>query len=679
MFARDLDYSITRIKGIGKVTAADFAALGVEKACDLITFFPRAYDDRTVMRTLADIGPEGGSINTVVAITDHSHYMSKGQRVLKMSARDLKSGRMLYLHCFGRSFMENAYPVGTSWYINASVTKLGSSYSASSFTLAESEEKAGIGMILPIYPLSGTLTQKTVRKAVQSLLSVRFIHFDDEIPASLVRKHGLMPMDEAVRQLHFPSSNSDLDRARLTVAYTELLHMEIRLLRTRKAAASQEGPAAVSQLEKRLISSLGFSLTADQQKCLDEIRRDLDHGHMNRLLQGDVGSGKTLVAWISALHEIAKGGQVAFMAPTELLARQHAEGAAGLLSALGVNVAFLTGDVKGKERGYLLKALKDGSIDLAVGTHALFSKDVAFRKLTLVIIDEQHRFGVEQREALSQKGRNVHVLMMSATPIPRTLAMTVFGSMDISTIYTMPAGRKPVVTHIVDEKNRERMYASIAVEFSRGHQAYFVYPRIDDEGDSDLKDVTSMYTFLKEKYPDVPSALIHSRLPEEEKIRILDDFRAKKLMYLVSTSVVEVGIDIPDATCMVIEHAERFGLAALHQLRGRVGRSSLQSYCFLVYYGQPTGDAVERLKVMRESTDGFRIAEKDLQIRGPGEFIGSRQSGFLRLKVASLVDDVELMAMAKEDAEAILRDDRGLLREENAMLRILLTSPAEDS
>ena len=645
MFARDLDYSITRIKGIGKVTAADFAALGVEKACDLITFFPRAYDDRTVMRTLADIGPEGGSINTVVAITDHSHYMSKGQRVLKMSARDLKSGRMLYLHCFGRSFMENAYPVGTSWYINASVTKLGSSYSASSFTLAESEEKAGIGMILPIYPLSGTLTQKTVRKAVQSLLSVRFIHFDDEIPASLVRKHGLMPMDEAVRQLHFPSSSSDLDRARLTVAYTELLHMEIRLLRTRKAAASQEGPAAVSQLERRLISSLGFSLTADQQKCLDEIRRDLDRGHMNRLLQGDVGSGKTLVAWISALHEIAKGGQVAFMAPTELLARQHAEGAAGLL----------------------------------VGTHALFSKDVAFRKLTLVIIDEQHRFGVEQREALSQKGRNVHVLMMSATPIPRTLAMTVFGSMDISTIYTMPAGRKPVVTHIVDEKNRERMYASIAVEFSRGHQAYFVYPRIDDEGESDLKDVTSMYTFLKEKYPDVPSALIHSRLPEEEKIRILDDFRAKKLMYLVSTSVVEVGIDIPDATCMVIEHAERFGLAALHQLRGRVGRSSLQSYCFLVYYGQPTGDAVERLKVMRESTDGFRIAEKDLQIRGPGEFIGSRQSGFLRLKVASLVDDVELMAMAKEDAEAILRDDRGLLREENAMLRILLTSPAEDS
>ena len=297
---------------------------------------------------------------------------------------------------------------------------------------------------------------------------------------------------------------------------------------------------------------------------------------------------------------------------------------------------------------------------------------MVFKSLGLVIIDEQHRFGVEQRQALSHKGKKVHVLMMSATPIPRTLAMTVFGSMDISTIESMPEGRRPIVTHIVDERNRDRMYASIAVEFERGHQAYFVYPRIDDEGESDLKDVTTMYSFLQGKYPGIPSALIHSRLPEEEKIRILDDFRAKKLMYLVSTSVVEVGIDIPDATCMVIEHAERFGLAALHQLRGRVGRSSLQSYCFLVYYGNLTEDAKARLKVMRESTDGFMIAETDLKIRGPGEFIGNRQSGFLRLKVASLTDDVELMAQAKADAEEIVKDDRGLLKADNAMLRQLL-------
>ena len=347
------------------------------------------------------------------------------------------------------------------------------------------------------------------------------------------------------------------------------------------------------------------------------------------------------------------------------------KGAAELLRGTGVNVAFLTGDIKKKERGYLLDALKRGDIDLVIGTHALFSKDVVFRNLQYVIIDEQHRFGVEQRDALSGKGKKASILMMSATPIPRTLALTVYGSMDISTIYTKPHGRKPVITHIVDEKNRERMYQAIGVEFQRGHQAYFVYPRIDDEGDSDLKDVTTMYSFLKTKYPDVPSRLIHSRLSEEEKIEILDEFRERKIMYLVSTSVVEVGIDIPDATCMVIEHAERFGLAALHQLRGRVGRSSLQSYCFLVYYGKLTEEAVARLKVMRQSNDGFQIAETDLKIRGPGEFTGSRQSGFLRLKVASLVNDVELMAQAREDAAGLLASDPGLISEENSMLRII--------
>ena len=679
MFVRDLSFSITKLKGIGKVTASDFASLGVESAADLITLYPRSYDDRTVMTSLADIPPEGGTINTIVAITEHGHYMSKGQRVLKMSAKDMRSGRTLYLHCFGRAFMENAYPVGTSWYINAAVTKLGSSFNASSFTLGSSEEAVGIGRILPIYPLSGNLNQKTVRKAVEAVLSNKYIKFDDELPESLIRKHGLMHMDEAVRQMHFPRDAKSLSLARKSLAYTELLHLEVRLLRGQGQSGQRKGPVRAGKLEERLIGSLPFSLTADQLKCLDEIRADLDAGQMNRLLQGDVGSGKTLVAWLAALHVVERGGQVAFMAPTELLARQHAEGAAALLEKLGVHVAFLTGDVKGKERGYLLDALKKGEIDLAVGTHALFSKDVVFHRLSLVVIDEQHRFGVEQREALRGKGKDVTVLMMSATPIPRTLAMTVFGSMDISTIFTKPEGRKDIVTHIVDEKNRERMYASIGVEFSRGHQAYFVYPRIDDEGESELKDVTTMFSFLQKKYPGVPSALIHSRLPEDEKMRILDDFRDKKLMYLVSTSVVEVGIDIKDATCMVIEHAERFGLAALHQLRGRVGRSALQSYCFLVYYGTLTEEAKERLIVMRETNDGFRIAETDLKIRGPGEFIGNRQSGFLRLRVASLVDDVELMAQAREDAQAIVSSDRGLIEEEHACLRQLLASGAEEA
>ena len=480
MLARQLAFPITKLKGIGKVSAADFAALGVETGGDLITLYPRDYDDRTVMTSLADLPPEGGTINTIVSITDHGHYMAKGKRVLKIGAKDLRSGRTLYLHCFGRAFMENAYPVGTSWYINASVTRLGSAWSASAFTLGSSEEAVGIGRILPIYPLSGNLSQKTVRKAVEAILSNKYIHFDDEVPDDLVAKHGLMHTDEAIRQLHQPSDRASLDRARLTLAYTELLHLELRLERQREKRAKSTHPPKAGKLEQALQASLPFSLTEDQLRVLDEIREDLDAGSMDRLLQGDVGSGKTLVAWMAALHCIERGFQVAFMAPTELLARQHAEGAAALLEKLGVRVAFLTGDVKGKERGYLLDALHQGGIDLAIGTHALFSKDVAFKRLGLVIIDEQHRFGVEQREALRSKGKDVSLLMMSATPIPRTLAMTVFGSMDISTIYSKPMGRKSIITHIVDEKNRERMYASIGVEFSRGHQAYFVYPRIDE-------------------------------------------------------------------------------------------------------------------------------------------------------------------------------------------------------
>ena len=292
-----------------------------------------------------------------------------------------------------------------------------------------------------------------------------------------------------------------------------------------------------------------------------------------------------------------------------------------------------------------------------------------FKNLKYVIIDEQHRFGVEQREALTKKGETPHVLMMTATPIPRTLAMTVFADMDTSIIHSMPQGRKPIKTHTVSSQNRDRMYEAVGVEFQRGHQAYFVYPRIDDEGDSDLRDVTTMYSFLQKKYPGVPSALIHSKLDEEEKIRILREFREKKIQYLVSTSVVEVGIDIPDATCMIIEHAERFGLAALHQLRGRVGRSDLQSYCFLVFEPSLSEDGKERLKVMRETNDGFLIAEKDLQIRGPGEMSGNKQSGFLKLKFASITEDQDILEAARYEAEIILRDDKGLISGVNAGLR----------
>ncbi|MBR1918942.1 MAG: ATP-dependent DNA helicase RecG [Spirochaetales bacterium] len=674
MLIAELENSVSSLKGVGPAARNDYAKLGISTFADLLHLSPRGYDDRSVMTTLDDVTEENTQINSEIYVMSHTYFggFKRGQRTLKVVCKE-KSGRNLSLLCFGRAFLEKQLSVGSAWYINATVTKNRGEWQTSAFSVYRTQEEAGVGKILPIYPLSGNLTQKIIRRDVGNILSNRFLVFDDEMPSYLYEKYDLLHTDQAIRLLHFPNNMGDVERARRSLALSELLLMEIGVKREGNPGKRRSGKAQISKLERDFIRKLPFSLTEDQKSCLEDIRNDLDSSfQMNRLLQGDVGCGKTLIAWMSALHVIDHHGQVAFMAPTELLARQHAEKAAELLEPLGVRIAFITGDVKGKGRKLLLEALRRGDVDIAIGTHALFSRDIEYRNLRYVIIDEQHRFGVEQRQTLSAKGINPHMLMMSATPIPRTLALTFFGDLSVSTIHTMPGGRKPIITHLVTEHGREKMYQAVGVEFKRGHQAYFVYPKIDDEGESDLRDVTTMYDFLRNKYPEVPSALIHSRLPEEEKMDILERFRRKELMYLVSTSVVEVGIDIPDATCMVIEHSERFGLAALHQLRGRVGRSSLQSWCFLVFSNSLTDDARSRLSVMRDTTDGFIIAEKDLEIRGPGEFAGARQSGFLRLRYASLAGDIELIEIAGSEAEEIIARDRGLISAENYMLRTLL-------
>ncbi|MGN0905509.1 MAG: ATP-dependent DNA helicase RecG [Bullifex sp.] len=675
MLLCELTTPIERLQGVGKVRAADYhERLQVSTFADLLSLSPRAYEDRTKLTSIKDLKGEDNTINTKIIVVSHTFFggFKKGERTLKIIVKDL-SGTKLSLLCFGRNFLEKTLSTGSVWFINATVSTYNGEWQTSSFSVYKTQEEAGIGRVIPIYPMGGSLTQKSIRKDINTILSNRYLTFDDELPAHLYEKYGLMHTDSAIRMMHDPRSMEEVRASRRTLALTELLLMELALMRENGYEKATRR-SRVSELEKRLVTSLPFKLTPDQIKSLDEIRSDLDNQKaMNRLLQGDVGSGKTLIAWISALHEIQKGYQVAFMAPTELLARQHAEKAAELLEPLGVRIAFITGDVKGKGRKLLLEALARGDVDIAIGTHALFSKDVAFKKLRYVIIDEQHRFGVEQRLALTGKGEVPHLLLMTATPIPRTLALTMFGDLQVSSIHTMPMGRKPIITYLVREENRQKMYQTVGVEFKRGHQAYFVYPRIEDEGESGLRDVTNMFEYLKKEYPDVPSALIHSKVSEEDKIKILTSFRKGEISYLVATSVIEVGIDIPLATCIVIEHAERFGLAALHQLRGRVGRSELQSYCFLVYSDSLSEDGKARLRVMKESTDGFYIAEKDLEIRGPGEMAGSRQSGFLKLRYASLVNDLDLIEIAKKEAMEIIANDRGLISTENYMLRLQIS------
>jgi len=395
---------------------------------------------------------------------------------------------------------------------------------------------------------------------------------------------------------------------------------------------------------------------------------------MSRMLQGDVGCGKTLVAIICGLAVIEAGEQVVFMAPTELLARQHAENIARLIEPLGMRVAFLSGNIVQEQRKYLLQALVRQEIHMLIGTHALFSQDVNYKHLGLVIIDEQHRFGVLQRKALVEKGFNPDILFMTATPIPRSLALTAFGDLKATLIKTMPLGRKAVITHLTRQGNEHKVYQRVKKEILKGRQAYFVYPLIEESEKIILKDAESMYQNLKKNiFPDFKLALIHSRIAEEDKKYIMDDFNHGKIDILVATSVVEVGVDVANATCMVIEHAERFGLSALHQLRGRVGRGEQQSYAFLIYAHSLTKDGIKRLKIMMQTTDGFKISEEDLRIRGPGALLGIDQSGFFKMNIADLTMDIELLLKARNDVQDIMEKDPGLLTSEHCLIREVLT------
>lgn len=682
-YVRSLKNPITELSGVGPAAKAAYAELGIETTSDLLLLSPRTWEDRSEVQPLGTI-EDGQMANTLVEVLSHSYFGLKAgkKRTLKILVRDvsgLGDGRLSLL-CFGRNFLEKTIKVGRIYYLYGSVNRNRGELQCSQFELYPATEDGDFpkqfGQILSIYPLRGSLSQRLIRTNVKATLA-SVERFEDELTVSMRQRYHLMTTDEAIRAYHFPPSVEVLHQARKTLALTELFYLQL-IARRHKSLENRSARTAAgipTKLELKCIEELPFSLTGDQLVSLKEIRQDLDSEMpMNRLLQGDVGSGKTLVAWISALHVLSQGAQVAFMAPTELLARQHAESGAALLEKLGIRLAFLTGSVKNKERRLLLQAIKNGEVDIVIGTHALFSAEVSFCNLRYVIIDEQHRFGVEQRLALLEKAQVPDLLLMTATPIPRTLSLTVFGNLNVSTLKTMPAGRKPVITHLVNEQSRKRMYQAVGVEFQRGHQAYFVYPRIDDSGESDLRDVTNMYEFLRNEYPSVPSALIHSKLDEEEKVHILKEYQSGRLTYLVSTSVVEVGIDIPNATCMVIEHADRFGLSALHQLRGRVGRSNLQSYCFLVFGDELTDEAKQRLKVLKASNDGFYIAEQDLLIRGPGELTGKRQSGYLKLIFASLSDDLPLIEIARNEADEILQTDPGLLKSEHEPIRATLAN-----
>jgi len=689
VFLRELQTPITHIKGVGPAIARQLAGAGISSVAGLLSYYPRDWEDRAFRIPIAKFASQG-RVNTEATVTDHEWFGYGAMKTLKIWVQD-ESARAA-LVCFNRPFMKDKLPEGARirlWgQFHYKYGEIQSSAFDAELVLGDTQtpSKAGFGSIVPIYPLSGGLTQGTLRKAIKRAWTDYGGRLEDELPESIRARGSFMRKSDAIRAIHFPRTQDELSSARRTLIYEELFYLET-IIGKRSQARRGEGsrrPAAqstvpggltiISPLQNRLLERLPFKLTKGQTSALQELNADMERPYpMARLLQGDVGSGKTLVAFLACLRCVELGGQAAIMAPTELLARQHAENAAALLEPLGVSLAFLTGNIASAGRSNLLRALKEGNIDIVVGTHALFSKDVIYRSLRLVVVDEQHRFGVAQRASVMAKGEMPDLLMMSATPIPRTLALTVYGDLDVSVIPDMPLGRKPIVTHLARSGNEKKVYDFVRKELTAGRQAYFVYPLIEADESKGLKDAESMAARLdKEVFPEYSVAMVHSRLEEETKRKVMNAFRAGDIKVLVATSVVEVGVDVPNATCMVVEHAERFGLSALHQLRGRVGRDEQQSYCFLVFSQNLTEEGKARLKVMLETNDGFVVAEEDLKIRGPGQIAGIEQSGYLALGIADPLRDTALLAEARAEAFRMLEDDPGLLRAEHRVVAAVL-------
>ena len=717
MFLRSLTSPLKKIFKNKDTLISKLSRLGIFTVADLIQHFPRKWEDRSFIVPISDF--QKSNVCTIITVLA-KEWIGHNKSTLKVLIEDIFGTKavLMFFNCRKRQWLINQLIIGSRYNIYGTFKYNFKEIQSSDFKFEPISNDNNFNKIFPVYPLTAGLTQNVLCKIIKTLLTDNLKNIENELPDEIIKKNNLLSKSEAIKTLHYPSKMEDIEKARQTLIYEELFYLEImvgkRAIERRKLKKidSVNEKIEFTSLQKRLIERLPFTLTKGQENAVTEINRDMSSNiPMSRLLQGDVGSGKTLVAFLAALFvlESQKGkekGQVVIMAPTELLSRQHADNASRLLEPLGLSIAYLTGNVKAKGRKELLKNLKEGTIDIAVGTHALFSNDVEYKNLSLVVIDEQHRFGVTQRSLIMSKGNNTNLLMMSATPIPRTLALTVFGDMDVSIIKEMPEGRLPIKTHLAKASNAHLVYEYVRKELEKGKQAYFVYPLIDEKNTQDffqgaysemqrrdascndeIKEANTVYAqtasavsmaekLANEYFPKFKTALIHSKLNEDVKKQTMDDFRKGEIKILAATSVVEVGVDVPNATCMIIENAERFGLSALHQLRGRVGRGKVQSYCYLIYDDNYTEDAKARLLIMHENTDGFIIAEEDLKLRGPGSIAGTEQSGYFTLGIADPIRDIEELEKARKDVFDILESDPGLLLDGHRVIaRVLEEAP----
>ena len=664
---------ITAFKGIGNKTAGLFHKLNIDTAEELVHYYPRDYECFQAPTDLSD-----AVVEEIVAISGQicGNVATRHVRGLSITTFDVDcaGGGMLHMTYFNMPYLKNSLKRDARYIFRGVLQKRGSRYVMEQAKMYKPEEYGGmIDRMLPRYSTTKGLSNNTITKVMKQAIDVVDMS-EDYLPEAIRVSEGFYTYERSIRQMHFPQNRDTLIKARERLVFDEFLLfiLMVRRMRDTNSQIPNGCPMIAVAETERLIEALPYRLTGAQQKVWAEIREDLSSDHtMNRLIQGDVGSGKTILAFLSLIMCVANGYQGAMMAPTEVLATQHYETLLQMKGQYGLPICpvLLTGSTSAKERKIIYGQIENGEANIIIGTHALIQDKVVYHKLALVITDEQHRFGVRQRESLARKGNDVHVLVMSATPIPRTLAIILYGDLHISVLDEVPANRLPIKNCVVNISYRDTAYRFIEKEVSKGRQAYIICPMVEEGETEELENVVSYTAKLKEKLsPAVQVASLHGKMKAAEKNRIMEAFSAKQIDVLVSTTVIEVGINVPNATVMMVENAERFGLAQLHQLRGRVGRGDAQSYCIFMS-GSAKPETMARLKILNESNDGFYIASQDLKLRGPGDLFGIRQSGSLRFVLADVFQDAGILQKAAKWADYILEQDERLDSELYAALR----------
>ena len=675
----DLNKDVKFIKGVGPNRVKLLNKIGIYTLKDLITYYPRTYEDRSKPKNICEcVNGEEALIEGVVC-NRLSDVRIPHKTMQKLIIRDETMSATITW--FNQSYLKNRFEVGKKYRFYGRINNQYGKISMTSPVFDDIDKENNTGRIIPIYPLTFNLSQNVLRKIIENGLSELDGKLEETLPERILSEYKLERINESIKNIHFPEKFESFNVARNRLVFEELFAVQLALLELKNQYMTEEKGIKfdVNVKMSDIINKLPFKLTKAQLRVLEEIDNNMEsEKSMNRLLQGDVGSGKTVVAMCAAYKAVRSGYQTAIMAPTAILASQHLENFKKIFDELNIKCELLISGITKKKKEELLERLKNGEIDILIGTHALIEENVVFKNLGLVVTDEQHRFGVKQRTKIAQKGHKPDVLVMTATPIPRTLALILYGDLDISIIDELPPNRKQIETFAVGKNMTDRINKFIEKQIQQGRQAYVVCPLVEEDEESNLKSVEKLYeTYKNEIFPQYNVAYIHGKMKAKEKDIIMQDFKEGKINILISTIVIEVGVDVPNANIMVIENAERFGLAQLHQLRGRVGRGEYESYCVLKFEGK--SDTVkQRMKVMCDTNDGFIISEKDLELRGAGDFFGTMQHGLPEFKIANLFEDIPILKLAQEAATKIINEDPKLEKKENVKLKGLIKDKFAD-